>query len=288
MIRNKKNYNRHQQAKKELDSILANLGLTKLSEYIGAKTPVKSQCKKGHYISMCLSDYRQSLLAGATGCRICSYAVAQQYRKPLLSDLKLEFEKRGWRLLATEYINAKQKLECVCDKGHYAFINWDNFKQGKGCWECRNISMSLARLGKKHHNYRHDITDEERANRYGRAHNFYKHWSSEVKKMFEFKCAVCASSSNIESHHIWSYTIYKRLRANIYNGTCLCEKCHDKLHSTYGKKNTLNDFISFLELSEPTNISAITLVANNLGILLKEELSFNIRCLLSISLKLKS
>jgi len=42
----------------------------------------------------------------------------------------------GYKLLITEYINAKTKLSIQCDKGHIFEIQWNKFQQGGKCTIC--------------------------------------------------------------------------------------------------------------------------------------------------------
>ena len=43
-----------------------------------------------------------------------------------LGYIKEQFEKEGYTLLTTEYINNKQKLDYICPKGHKNTIRWNN------------------------------------------------------------------------------------------------------------------------------------------------------------------
>jgi hypothetical protein len=50
--------------------------------------------------------------------------------------IKSEFEKRGWVLLSTEYIDSNQKLDFICDRGHKHQLRYSHFKSGAGCFLC--------------------------------------------------------------------------------------------------------------------------------------------------------
>lgn len=50
--------------------------------------------------------------------------------------IKAQFEKEGFILLTTEYINCRQKLDYICPKRHRHSISWDNFKAGHRCPYC--------------------------------------------------------------------------------------------------------------------------------------------------------
>ena len=53
-------------------------------------------------------------------------------------EVKKSFEKEGFTLLSTEYINAITKLDYICPKGHKHSITWNAFKNGQRCPKCNN------------------------------------------------------------------------------------------------------------------------------------------------------
>lgn len=56
-----------------------------------------------------------------------------------------EFEKEGYKLLSEEYKGCHEKLKVKCPKGHITKINWDSFKQGGRCVECRRMTIEKVR-----------------------------------------------------------------------------------------------------------------------------------------------
>lgn len=56
-----------------------------------------------------------------------------------------QFEKRGYILTSTEYINTRQNLEYFCPKGHPGTICYANFSQGAGCKECSYIERGIKK-----------------------------------------------------------------------------------------------------------------------------------------------
>jgi len=57
--------------------------------------------------------------------------------------VKEQFEKEGYKLLSTEYINCEQKLDYVCPKGHEHVISLDSWKQGIRCSYCSGKAKRL-------------------------------------------------------------------------------------------------------------------------------------------------
>lgn len=53
--------------------------------------------------------------------------------------LKLE----GYNLITSEYTGCKQKLECVCPKGHLYFTTFDNWRKGRRCPFCYGNSKLI-------------------------------------------------------------------------------------------------------------------------------------------------
>ena len=53
--------------------------------------------------------------------------------------VKEQFEKDGYTLSTTEYINGKQKLRYICPKGHHHFICWYKWQQGQRCPYCAGV-----------------------------------------------------------------------------------------------------------------------------------------------------
>lgn len=57
-------------------------------------------------------------------------------KRRTLEFVKEKFEKEGYQLLAKEYINNRQPLDCLCPKGHRSGICWDKFNRGHRCVYC--------------------------------------------------------------------------------------------------------------------------------------------------------
>ena len=64
----------------------------------------------------------------------------------------------------------------------------------------------------------------------------YKDWREKVFNLFDNKCANCGNTTKLESHHIIPITESKETAFEIWNGVCLCRKCHQKTDSWGAKK----------------------------------------------------
>ena len=60
-------------------------------------------------------------------------------------------------------------------------------------------------------------------------------WSNSIKHRDGEQCKVCASTDNLESHHIIPVSVDSERMYDKSNGICLCKKCHDIIH-TYMRK----------------------------------------------------
>ena len=66
-------------------------------------------------------------------------------RRKITTDLiKIEFDKKGWKLSSKEYKNNKTKLAYICDKGHEHSITWSDFNAGYGCPYCAKNLMTIG------------------------------------------------------------------------------------------------------------------------------------------------
>ena len=77
-------------------------------------------------------------------------------KKKTYAEVKKTFEDRGYKLLSTEYINSKSRLEYICPKGHRGTITFGSFQMGRGCKVCgveratkKNISILNREASKR-------------------------------------------------------------------------------------------------------------------------------------------
>jgi uncharacterized CHY-type Zn-finger protein len=96
------------------------------NKYINAHQKISYICPKGHKHNITWHSWRQR-----KRCPYCTGVIKKD-----IEFIKSEFEKEGYKLLTKKYINARQKLDYVCPKGHKYAINWTNWLQNRRCPEC--------------------------------------------------------------------------------------------------------------------------------------------------------
>ncbi len=100
--------------------------------YVNNKTLLEYICPKGHY-----GNIRFNGWINGNRCPICTGV-----KKKTIEFVRKEFEKEGYQLLSTVYINSRQKLEYICPKGHRGNISWASWAQGHRCLVCGIISSA--------------------------------------------------------------------------------------------------------------------------------------------------
>ncbi len=89
-----------------------------------------------------------SVLHGGSWCPACAGQVG-----PSIEILASKAAARGWTLLSTQYVNAKEKLQFRCALGHETWLSSDNFQRGKGCGVCKRLAAGSTR--------RHSLADAQ-------------------------------------------------------------------------------------------------------------------------------
>ncbi len=89
----------------------------------------------------------------------------------------------------------------------------------------------------------------------------YVAWAKQVKERDNYVCQVCGIYGvSLNSHHLYSWALFEKLRYDIDNGVTLCSECHERFHQIYGKGiNTLAQFNEYRE-----TIKLITKIAKNI------------------------
>lgn len=97
-------------------------------EYVNSQSKLEAKCKEKHDVSITLANFLKGY-----GCAICSGMA-----KPKINDVKIAFEKEGYELLSTEYVNSHSALDFVCDEGHIHKISYTHFLSGQRCGICNS------------------------------------------------------------------------------------------------------------------------------------------------------
>ena len=93
-----------------------------------------------------------------------------------------------------------------------------------------------------------------------RATHEYQVWRKSVFQRDHYICQICGARSGcgntveLHAHHLSNWADNPDKRYDIQNGVTLCDMCHYKFHSQYGKKNNtprqFQQFIDNVELDE--------------------------------------
>ncbi len=112
--------------------------LTKV--YINSFQKLEYICPEGHKHSIIWNDWQQG-----KRCPIC----AVNDRRLSIKSIKKSFKGANYNLLTEKYINAHQKLEYVCPKGHKHSMRWNDWNKGCRCPTCAGVVKPTIKLIKK-------------------------------------------------------------------------------------------------------------------------------------------
>jgi hypothetical protein len=118
--------------------------------------------------------------------------------------------------------------------------------KGKEISEKTRKKMSEAKKGEKSCFWKGGLTPKYRSDRRSLE---YKLWRKSLFQKDNFTCQKCNQrGGKLHPHHINNFAEFSELRFAIDNGITLCEKCHQKFHKKYGKRNNtkeqLNNFLN--------------------------------------------
>jgi len=185
----------------------------------------------------------KSICAGY-GLRCCGIRKKKEALTYSLYEVCEISKNNGFIFLDDNYLGCKFKHNFNCTRHNQVYKStFQSVVTGKGLRCCmvdsnriNNKINSLIFVGKNHPNWNNDLTDEER--RIHRSISGYQKWRKDVFLRDAYQCQCCGSISNIQAHHLQSYKENHQLRIDINNGITLCLKCHNLLHSIYGRGNT--------------------------------------------------
>lgn len=114
--------------------IFKKCGYTLLSnKYINNKQKLDYVCPLGHFHSVSFISFSKGVRCPTCteGTQLLTYDFVKQ-----------KFEKIGYKLVSTHYINSSTKLTYICPNCHKHSMSWDNWKQGKRCPTCAVLRRS--------------------------------------------------------------------------------------------------------------------------------------------------
>lgn len=106
------------------------------TEYINAKTKMKYICSCGYEGFINWNCFQRGIR-----CPICAIQKIKDKQKLKYEDVKLEFEKYGFKLLETNYQNTGTPMLCICKCGEETKTTIDAIRRGSGCQKCGKTSM---------------------------------------------------------------------------------------------------------------------------------------------------
>ena len=99
------------------------------TEYKNSKEKLELQCPKKHIFKMSYVCFQRG-----QRCPECDKS-----KKLTLNKVKQYIENFEYKLLSTEYVNSKTKLELQCPEGHIYNVIYNSFQQGQRCPSCASV-----------------------------------------------------------------------------------------------------------------------------------------------------
>lgn len=136
--------------------------------------------------------------------------------------------------------NSKTIWLCKCKCGNEIEVPTSALTTGN----TRSCGCLLKEMvGKKHHGYNPNKTDEERMlGRYIIGGMSATKWRKEVFNRDNYTCLICNQYGGaLNAHHLDGWGWCKERRFDITNGVTLCVSCHNDYHKIYGKLNNTEE-----------------------------------------------
>lgn len=137
---------RREDGLRQLQALAAERGGQCLStEYKGINHPVRLRCAKGH-------EWEVKAASPLRG-NWCRYCMADAHRLSI-ADAHAAAAERGGQCLSTSYVDAKTRLEWLCDRGHHWLANLNNIRTGHWCPQCAHMARITDRNSTARMNYK--------------------------------------------------------------------------------------------------------------------------------------
>lgn len=229
---------------KEVKKICKQKGLKPLfKEYKNSRTRMLCETKEGYLVFVTYTSLKQNR----------KFSVFHTNNKHSIDNVHQYIKNNNieTKCISKEYKGSNShNLRFRCECGNEFEMAWSDFRiRNKSCPEC-GIKQ---RSGKKHYAYNEYLTKEERMERrrLSSSENMRK-FREAVFERDNYTCDICSSRSKegesvtINAHHLNGYHWFKKGRYDASNGVTMCEVCHKKFHSLYGRlDNTKEQYIHF-------------------------------------------
>lgn len=174
-------------------------------------------------------------------------------KKPTIDFIRIEVEKKGYKLVTDVYINSKQKLELLCSRGHTWFVSWNHWDSaGVRCPYCYaedtkpSIEFIKSEFEKEGFNLLSDVYINNSTKLKYRCPNGYEHqitWGHWNTSKARCPCHKCNTNGNnlkytleysIQKFKEIGYTLLATKYVNCKtNMKCICNKGHIMYMSLY-------------------------------------------------------
>ena len=126
--------------------------------------------------------------------------------------------------MTDEYTNNKQKLDCICNKGHECTITWAGWdSSGDRCNKCGYERMALNQIGPNNNQWRGGIA---------RAPYCYAWQDKEFKEYIKIRDSYtcqhdsCGTNNDLVIHHV----DYDKGNCTVENLITLCRGCNTRVN----------------------------------------------------------
>jgi len=153
--------------------------------------------------------------------------------------VKGSFEKEGYELLSSEYVNSKTKLKYICPEGHRHNITWQNWSANHRCPSCAgNIKLHIEFIKKSFEDEGYTLLSEEYINNRQKLNytcpNGHEHGTTWFNWSTGHRCPYCTGQgkSTIEDVKLAFKLEGYILKSNVYVNIntkleCVCPNGHE-------------------------------------------------------------
>jgi hypothetical protein len=167
-------------------------------------------------------------------------------------------ESRGHKYLSGDYQTKNSHLSIHCPKHGPFETNFDNYRRSKvGCKYCGRNLVSKALTGRQYSEDTISLMSLAARNRprkiredsEWRSTQEYRDWRKAVRESWGHSCAITGTKGTLDSHHIFTGSVWKEWKYSPENGILLSRAAHWTFHKYFGsKRNDLEQLITFTDM----------------------------------------